>query len=231
MGFLNHVFYGQLQAASIEESVPKHHRLKWTFTDEPERISGKNGGTATSRNQNRRGNNSSGGGSDSNNNKSTSNDVPSSSSSNSGKRKRSHGNAFDTESSARSRHSSGSARDKIDGKALEEPSEREQLVCHVMRRLEEDDDAIPIGIIVLPSRKRATFADVRRCIRQELTSLPVEWAWRFWVPGSGPVSTRRESKCGNMLSFLWSNGPSRAVIGEGTIDDPVNVILVDAPKV
>eukprot|EP00977_Amphora_coffeiformis_P000203 scaffold57_cov168-Amphora_coffeaeformis.AAC.3 len=216
-----------LQAASIEESVPKHHRLKWTFTDEPGRISGTNEGSATSR-SNRRGSRSGGGG---NSNKHSSQGVVSSSSSSSGKRKRGKSNASDTENSAKFRRSTGSAKDKSASGTTDELSEREQLFCQVMRRLEEDDDTIPIGIIALPSRKRATFADVRRYIKQELTSLPVQWAWRFWVPGSGPVSTRQESKCGSMLSFMWSNGPSRAVIGEGTIDDPVNVILVDAPKV
>ena len=112
-----------------------------------------------------------------------------------------------------------------------EPSGREQLVCEIIRRMEEDNADVPVGTVVLPSQKRATFADVRRYIKQELETLPVEWTWRFWVPGIGPISMRQESKYGNMLSFLWKQALSREEVGEGTQQNPLRVILVDAPLV
>ena len=96
--------------------------------------------------------------------------------------------------------------------------------------MEEDNADIPIGHVVLPSKKRATFADVRRYIKQELDTLPVEWTWRFWVPSLGTISIRQESKFGNMLASLRDTVPAQHRMGDGSVEDPVKVILVDAPK-
>lgn len=90
------------------------------------------------------------------------------------------------------------------------------------------DSQIDVGFVHLPSQK-ASFADVRRYIKQDLDTIPVEWSWRFWVPGLGALSTRQESKFGSMLAFFWRTS-SKAEVGEGTRSDPVRVILVDAPK-
>jgi hypothetical protein len=104
------------------------------------------------------------------------------------------------------------------------------LFCQVCRRY-EDETEIPVGLIGLPSHKTATFADVRRVIKQELDNIPVDWAWRFWVPGgTGTLSTRQEAKIKNMMTFFREACPGQS-IGEGNLDSPVRIILVDAPPV
>lgn len=221
-------FFYKLQAASIEESVPRHHRLKWTFADETERVNkpGANEGKeSASRNRHRGG---VGGNGKKRAGRALSDEIEDAKQSGSGKRKRGKGSASDTDTSTRSRRSSGSTKDRSP-EGYGEPSERDQLVCQLIRRMDEEKADIPLGVITLPSQKRASFADVRRCIKQDLTTLPVEWAWRFWVPGFGTVSMRQESKFGSILSFYWKY-EDRAVVGAGTLDDPINVILVDAPK-
>lgn len=212
------IHHFQLQSACIEESVPKKSRLKWTFADEPERTAAtpQERGATTSRSS--RSNSV-------DNNKPTNRDLSKELErvkprTGGGKRKRSH-HASDTGTSSRGRPA------RVRSASNAEPSG--QLVCEIIRRMEEDNVDVPIGTVVLPSQKRATFADVRRYIKQELLTLPVEWQWRFWVPGLGSLSMRQESKYGSMLAFMWRTAPTRSDVGDGTQQNPVRVVLVDAP--
>jgi hypothetical protein len=109
----------------------------------------------------------------------------------------------------------------------QEPSGRRALICQVFYRQEEGD--ILMGFVRLASQKKASFAAVRRSIKEELANIPINWIWRFFIPNLGPLSTRQESKFGGMLSFLWKHA-SREEVGEGTLERPLQVILVDAPK-
>lgn len=150
-----------------------------------------------------------------------------------GKRKRGKGTAS-SETETGSKESKGpgdKTRETSAGRAnLDEPSGREQLFCEVsIRRHEEvEDDDVPVGFVHLSSQK-ASFAEVRRYIKQDLDTIPVERSWVFWVPGKGALSTRDEPKVGSMLAYLW-RASSKDEVGEGTYDSPVRVILVDAPK-
>lgn len=201
----------QLQSACIEESVPKKSRLKWTFADEQtESAPTKKEKPKTSRNSD-------------DDCKPTNRDLSKEMEGAKPRHKRKRNNQTsdtDTASSRGRRARSGTNT---------EPSG--QLVCEIIRRMEEDDVDVPVGTVVLPSQKRATFADVRRYIKQELETLPVEWQWRFWIPGMGSLSMRQESKYGSMLAFIWRTAPSRSEVGDGTQLNPLRVILVDAPIV
>lgn len=204
----------QLQSACIEENVPKKSRLKWTFADEqsePRSAPTEKERPKTSRN------------SDDDYKPASNRDLSKEMEGAKPRRKRKRNNQTsdtDTASSRGRRARSGTNT---------EPSG--QLVCEVIRRMEEDGADVPVGTVVLPSQKRATFADVRRYIKQELETLPVEWQWRFFVPGMGSLSMRQESKYGNMLAFMWRTAPSRSEVGDGTQLNPLRVILVDAPIV
>ena len=226
--------YLQLQSACVEESVPKRTRLKWIFADEPERISGSTPNNeqepATSRSSNNNNNNNKP------TNRNLSKELEGAKQRSSGKWKRSSSQAAasDTDTSSRGRPTtttSTTSRGRSGSSSTNNAEPGGQLVCEIIRRMEEDHVDVPVGTVVLPSQKRATFADVRRYIKQELETLPVEWAWRFWVPGLGSISMRQESKYGSMLAFMWKTAPSRSEVGEGTQRDPVRVILVDAPIV
>ena len=243
MNLARRIYRTQLQAACIEESVPKRHRLRWTFADEPDRSTNnnkekttdnKNPGKTSSRSSSRNSNDSGAKPTNRNLQKELEGATRAG-----GKRKRRGGggsttNASDNDASSRGTRRSSSqrtARRERKSRIPEELSGRERLVCEVIRRIEEDNADVPVGVVTLPSQKRSTFADVRRYIKEDLDTLPVEWAWRFWVPGLGILSTRQESKFGGMLSFLMKTCPAGTVMGKGTASDPVQVVLVEAPKV
>jgi hypothetical protein len=103
---------------------------------------------------------------------------------------------------------------------------------------------LEVGFVRLDSRQTATFADCREAIEEELASdgaLPLHWEWRFLVPNLGPLSKKQESKFGPMLSFLKNAAPPPPLgggvhakninVGVGSLQNPVQITLVDAPHV
>lgn len=105
-----------------------------------------------------------------------------------------------------------------------------EMFCKVKRKLLGAVDKVEIGFVLLPCRFTSTFADVRRAISIDLDEeLPSNWDWRFYVPPLGPLSIKQESRFGAMLSFLRKAAP-HSDIGEGSLQKPAQVVLVDAPQ-
>ena len=227
----------QLQAACVEESVPKRNRMKWTFADEankssmtpdqkqPKPVVRRRRGSGPSTQNVASG-------------KPTSRNLTAELSSSPtrrgpGRPRKSASEKGGTTDSSRKRRKTTSSSTSTSSSSYTEKVSfgLDDLICQVWRR-HNDGTQVPIGFINLPSQRHATFADVRRCIKEDLDNIPSDWTWRFWVPGMGmPVSTRQESKFGSMMGFLWKTSGERAMVGEGTLDSPGQVILVDAPKI
>jgi hypothetical protein len=103
----------------------------------------------------------------------------------------------------------------------------------------DDSSTVPVfvdvGFVRLDSRESATFAVCRQVIEEELASdnasLPPEWEWRFLVPNLGPLSIKQESRFGPMLAFLnnVAVGEQRKSVGNGSLQNPVQITIVDAP--
>ena len=135
-----------------------------------------------------------------------------------------------------------------------ESSEDGELYCKLLQRiLPLDGSAVParattptkstpssassessvvnIGFVKLPSRKKSTFAHARTVIQQELVPdvLSPTADWKFYVPSLGPVSSRQEESLGPMLPFL-QNATSDPRLGNGSLRNPLKVIIVDSPK-
>lgn len=246
------LYTSQLQAACIEESVPKRLRMKWTFADEPKYVATPQKAKPVPA---PRGRTQKSGAARS----TTSVSTTKSTSSSSGKRVKRNLTKEMEETTSHS--SSGRKRRRrssfTDNETTATASAGNNLFCQVYRRY-DDGTEIPVGLVSLPSHKLATFADVRRTIRKELCpTIPVDWSWNFvrinskcsccvcallriltcflsdlqWVPGgTGAVSTRQESKVGSMMTFLWEACP-RKLIGEGNLDSPARIILIDAKPV
>jgi hypothetical protein len=93
---------------------------------------------------------------------------------------------------------------------------------------------LDVGFVRLDSRQTVTFATCREVIEDELDdALPANWEWRFLVPNLGPLSKKQESKFGPMLAFLKNAAPrgeqKNNNVGDGSLQNPVQITLVDAP--
>lgn len=133
--------------------------------------------------------------------------------------------------------------------AAQDESADGEMYCKVQREVRlkasaADDSSstspvlVDVGFVRLDSRLTATFAVCRQVIEEELASenaaLAPNWEWRFLVPNLGPLSKKQESKFGPMLAFL--KNATCAVeplknVGNGSLQNPVQVTLVDAPQV
>lgn len=85
-----------------------------------------------------------------------------------------------------------------------------------------------VGFVKLASRKTSTFAQARIAIEDELVPdmLPANVAWRFFVPGLGPMTLKQEESMGPMLSFLRQT-TSDVNLGNGSLAAPLKVFVVD----
>lgn len=99
------------------------------------------------------------------------------------------------------------------------------LFCKVKKQDSNDKTETSIGFINLPSRHTSTFADCRTMIESEL-DLPDGSDWRFLLPNLGPVSKKQEAKFGAILPFLEASGVE---INDGSMKNPVKIVIVDAP--
>ncbi|KAL7574855.1 hypothetical protein ACA910_010691 [Epithemia clementina (nom. ined.)] len=103
-----------------------------------------------------------------------------------------------------------------------------ELYCTVQRGREGSDQKTSVGFVRLQSRKKSTFAHLRRVIECDLVpdAIPSDWEWRFLLPNLGPLSIKQESKFGPLLPFLLQTS-SADDVGEGTLQSPVHVHLVE----
>jgi hypothetical protein len=106
-----------------------------------------------------------------------------------------------------------------------EATEDCKMVCKIIKKGERGEGDKSIGFLILKSRMTSTFVDARLAMVEE--GVPINMDYRFFVPNLGPVSLVQEIRFGPMLAFLETCAP-RAVIGDGSFENPVMVIVVDA---
>lgn len=102
------------------------------------------------------------------------------------------------------------------------------MYCTVFRERGGMEGKIGLGFVRIQSRKKATFAHLRRVIEMDLVpdAIPSTWEWRFLLPTLGPLAIKQESKFGPLLPFLLQM--SRAdTVGNGTLQSPVQIHLVE----
>ena len=90
---------------------------------------------------------------------------------------------------------------------------------------------ISVGFVRVQSRKKSTFAQLRRVIESDLIpdAIPQDLKWRFLLPNLGPLGIKQESKFGALLPFLMQTSSSTS-LGEGTLQRPVQITLIEAPN-
>jgi len=85
-----------------------------------------------------------------------------------------------------------------------------------------------LGFIKLPSRATCSFEDARLAIETELVPdrIAKDDRWRFFVPSLGPVSLKQESTLGPLYRLLRLSSFD-ATVGDGTLTNPLRLLLVD----
>lgn len=115
-------------------------------------------------------------------------------------------------------------------------SEDGMLVCKILRKPpgEGSRPGENLGFVTLPSRLRATFADIRRAVDEDLDDdvfrtdeKGVRRLWKFHVPKLGPMSSKQEGdKIGPALEFL-SRTTDDVNLGNGLPSNPLKIVIVD----
>eukprot|EP00978_Attheya_sp_CCMP212_P008557 scaffold20070_cov58-Attheya_sp.AAC.5 len=87
-------------------------------------------------------------------------------------------------------------------------------------------DAINIGFVTLPSRRKSTFKDVRCVMDSDLDedAIVPGTKWKFYIPNLGPMSLKQEAKMGPMLDFLNST-TCDSQLGDGTHANPLTLMI------
>ncbi|KAL7509608.1 hypothetical protein ACHAXN_006565 [Cyclotella atomus] len=122
--------------------------------------------------------------------------------------------------------------------SLIESSEDGPLLCKILRRLPAGasnppgsaglEFSINVGFVTLPSRQKATFADIRRAAENDLDDdcFP---STEGEIDESGdkcPVSIKQEKTLGPVLEFLKSTSHD-GLLGNGTASSPLKIVFMD----
>ena len=113
-----------------------------------------------------------------------------------------------------------------------QPEESSELCCKIMKIRDEAEGDIAnpseltsnIGFVSVPSRKLASYADIRQAMENELDASDLSKHWRFYIPKLGPVSSKQEVSLGPALKFLKGT-TSDPRLGDGIAMNPLRIFI------
>ena len=105
----------------------------------------------------------------------------------------------------------------------------DELFCTIWER-KQDETHGPIGFVILPSPRTASFGEIREAIDAQVGLKDDNPDWTFFIPHLGPVSRVQEQIFGPVLSFLEKRHLPGDIVGRGTLKSPLR-IHVSYPEV